>query len=139
MPTLESIVDNDGEVLGLVGGSYVGVSRTSIVEGAAQTINPQTGTTYTLVVGDANRIVTLTNAAGITLTVPSNTTAAIPVGSTIRIIQSGAGQVTAAAAVGVTLNVAATFTLKLLEQNAEATLTKLATNTWLLTGVLEAV
>lgn len=139
MPALESIVPTAGSLLRNIAGTYTEDTPTGIVEDAVQTINAQTGTTYTLALSDANRIITCTNVAAITLTVPANATAAIPVGSTIRVIQGAAGQVTVAAAGGVTLNVSATFTLKLLEQWAEVALTKLATNTWLLTGVLEAV
>lgn len=104
-----------------------------------QTDNTQTGTTYTLVLTDANDCVTLSNAAAITLTVPPNSSVAFPVGTRIDLIQLGAGQVTVAAGAGVTVNRCATFTLKLLEQYAEASLKKTATNTWVLTGVLEAV
>lgn len=139
MPALEDILTTAGDIPRWNGTTLVRDTASGTVDDAVQTINAQTGTTYTLVVGDANHIVTLSNAAGITLTVPANATAAIPIGSTIRIIQGDIGQVTVAAAGGVTVNVAATFTLKLLERHAEATLTKLATNTWLLTGVLEAV
>lgn len=62
--------------------------------------NAQTGTTYTLVVGDANKLVTLSNASAITLTVPPSVFAA---GQVINIQQLGAGQVTLAAGAGVTI------------------------------------
>lgn len=139
MPALESIVPTAGSLLRNIAGTYTEDTPTGIVEDAVQTINAQTGTTYTLALSDANRIVTLTNAAAITLTVPTNATAAIPIGSTVRIFQEGAGQVTVAAAGGVTADPCPTFTSKLLEVGAEATLTKLGTNKWRLTGVLEAV
>ncbi|MGB1278485.1 MAG: hypothetical protein ACPG5V_00880 [Vibrio cyclitrophicus] len=39
-------------------------------------VNTQTGTTYTLVLGDAGKVLTLTNASAITLTVPTHASVA---------------------------------------------------------------
>ena len=66
----------------------------------ALTFNAQTGTTYTLVAGDAGGLVTLSNASAITLTVPPSIFTA---GQVIDIQQIGAGQVTLAAGSGVTI------------------------------------
>jgi hypothetical protein len=55
------------------------------------TFNAQTGTTYTLVSGDLNKLVTLSNASAITLTVPNGI---FTTGQQINIQQIGAGQVT---------------------------------------------
>jgi hypothetical protein len=99
-------------------------------------INAQTGTTYTLALTDASRVVTLSNAAGITLTVPPNSSVAFPVGTRIVIAQRGAGQVTVAQGSGVTVNTAET--LKLADQFAYAELVKHATDEWDLVGRLEA-
>ena len=54
------------------------------------TFNAQTGTTYTLVAGDLNKLVTLSNASTITLTVPSGVFAT---GQQINIQRLGAGAV----------------------------------------------
>ncbi len=62
--------------------------------------NAQTGTTYTLVAADLGKLVTLSNASGITLTIPPSVFAA---GNQIHIQQIGAGQVTLAQGVGVTI------------------------------------
>jgi hypothetical protein len=61
----------------------------------------QTGTTYTLVSGDAGDYVTLNNASAITLTVPASVFSA---GDTVNLVQLGAGQVTVAAGAGMTVN-----------------------------------
>lgn len=53
-------------------------------------INAQTGTTYTLQSSDHGKIVELTNAVAITLTVPNT----LPIGFNCGIYQGGAGQVT---------------------------------------------
>jgi len=55
------------------------------------TFNAQTGTTYSLVAGDVNKLVTLSNASAITLTVPNGVFTA---GQQINIQQLGVGQVT---------------------------------------------
>jgi hypothetical protein len=63
--------------------------------------NAQTGTTYTLVAGDAiNTLVTSSNASPITVTVPPSIFAT---GNVINLQQIGVGQVTFAQGAGVTI------------------------------------
>jgi hypothetical protein len=99
-------------------------------------INTQTGTTYTTVLADQSKLVTLNNGSAITLTIPANSSVAYPVGTKIDFAQLGAGQVTVAGAGGVTVN--ATPTLKFRDQYSAASCIKTATDTWLLVGDLEA-
>lgn len=66
-------------------------------------VNAQTGTTYTLVLTDAGKQVTFTNAAAITVTVPTNATVAFATGVRIWLLNIGTSVVTIAAAGGVTL------------------------------------
>ena len=99
--------------------------------------NAQTGTTYTPVLTDAGDVVTLTNGSAITVTVPLNSSVAFPIGTQITFAQMGAGQVTFAGAVGVTIY-SADSDLKLRTQYSSATLIKTATNTWLLIGDIAA-
>jgi hypothetical protein len=106
--------------------------------GVTQPHNVQTGTSYTLVLADANKLVTLNNASAITLTVPPNSSVAFPVGTRIDLAQLGAGQVTVTEGSGVTVNRPSTLGLKLIGQYSEATLTKYATDTWLLAGHITA-
>jgi uncharacterized protein (DUF2147 family) len=94
--------------------------------------NAQSGTAYTLALTDSGKLVELSNAAAITLTVPTNGTTAFPTGTQIDILQTGAGQVTVGGA-GVTLQSEGTK-LKLKGQYAAATLIKRATDTWVLIG-----
>ena len=44
-------------------------------------LNAQTGTTYTLVIGDAGKTVTMDNASAMTLTIPANASVAFPIGT----------------------------------------------------------
>jgi hypothetical protein len=62
--------------------------------------NAQTGTSYTLVAADVAKLVTLSNAGAITLTVPPSVFAT---GNIINIQQIGVGQVTVTQGSGVTI------------------------------------
>lgn len=95
-------------------------------------INAQTGTTYTLVLSDTRKNVTMTNASANTLTVPPNSSVAFPVGTKVLVTQSGAGATTIAAGAGVTINVPSTVTLAIDEQHESRGLIKVATDTWTL-------
>ena len=65
---------------------------TALQPATGQAINTQTETAYTLAASDAGKLVTLTNAAAITLTVPGNVFTA---GQRVDCIVAGAGMVTA--------------------------------------------
>lgn len=99
------------------------------------TLNAQTGTTYTLVLADAHKLVTLSNASAITLTVPPNSSVAFETGDQVNLLQLGAGQVTVAAGSGVTLRSEGSK-VKLSGQYALATLVKIGTDEWVLVGNL---
>lgn len=87
----------------LNGVSFDGSTDVTIPSETIVGINAQSGTTYTLVLGDLGKDVNCSNAAAITLTVPPNSSVAFPIGSMIAISQGGAGAVTATAGAGVTL------------------------------------
>lgn len=98
--------------------------------------NVQTGASYVLVLTDAFKLVTMSNASANTLQVPPNSSVAFPVGTRIDIGQDGAGQTTVQAGSGVTIRTPET--LKLRKQWAKATLIKRASDTWDIEGNLEA-
>ena len=95
-------------------------------------LNDQTGTTYTLVLSDRGKLITLSNASAITLTIPANASVAFAVGTQIEILQKGAGQVTVAITSD-TLNSSGSAT-KLTGQWSSAVLTKIASTTWVMAG-----
>jgi hypothetical protein len=101
--------------------------------GGIAAINAQTGTSYTLVAGDLNDLVTLSNASAITLTVPPSVYSANDV---INIAQIGAGQVTFAQGAGVTItSTGATASApKLRAQYSAASVICTASNTFLVVG-----
>lgn len=110
---------------------------TGVFTALAQAINAQTGTTYTLAAGDAGKLVSLSNAEAITLTVPADADATLPIGTTVDLYQLGAGQVTVAAGAGATLRVSGA-TAKARAQYSRITVQKVAANTWSLYGDLAA-
>jgi hypothetical protein len=101
-----------------------------------RTLNAQTGTTYTPALTDENVMVTLSNAAAITVTLPQNSAVAFPVGAEVDFLWLGVGQPTFAAGTGATVN--GTPGLKLRAQYSAATLKKVSTNGWVAIGDLSA-
>jgi len=95
--------------------------------------NTQTGTTYTLVLGDKDKLVTLNNASAITLTVPPSVFSANDI---VNIAQFGAGQVTLAQGSGVTIQStgATTTAPKLRTNKSSASIICTASNTFLVIG-----
>jgi hypothetical protein len=148
----EAVVTAKGDILaasasGVIDNLAVGTNNQVLTADSAQTlgvkwatvavptldltINAQTGTTYTLVAGDVNKLVTLNNASAITLTIPSGV---FTTGQQVNIQQLGAGQVT------VTGNGTSTFTgtgTKLRTAFSAATLVCTGTNTFTLIGDIE--
>jgi hypothetical protein len=88
-------------------------------------INAQTAS-YTTVLTDAGKTVTMTNAGATTLTIPANASVAYVVGTRINILNLGAGACTPTAGAGVTIS----GTITALAQNGSASVVKTATNTW---------
>lgn len=102
-------------------------------------INTQTGTTYTPVLGDNGKIVTLNNASAITVSIPTNASVAFPTGAQITFAWiTGAGQPTIQAASSGTTTILSTggtsTAPKLRVVNSTATAVKLATDSWLVMG-----
>ena len=99
------------------------------------TINQQAAS-YTPVLTDRDKLIEVSSASGVTVTIPTNASVAYPVGTSFDILQTGAGQITIAGAGGVTVN--ATPGLKLRTQWSSATIFKRATDTWVVYGDLTA-
>jgi len=123
-------VGTNGYLLTADSTASAGVSWTAPAT-TALTFNAQTGTTYTLVSGDVNKLVTLSNASAITLTVPNGV---FTTGQQINLQQLGAGQVTVASD-GTTV-ITGTGT-KLRTQYSAATLVCTSSNNFTLIGDIE--
>ena len=92
---------------------------------------------YTAVLLDDGKLVTMSNASANNFTVPPNSSVAFGIGTQLNIAQLGAGQTTIVAGAGVTLN-SEGAKLKLKGQYAVATCVKTDTNTWFVVGNLSA-
>jgi hypothetical protein len=126
-----------GDITGITTGTDSGLSG-GVTSGTAVLrlkleFDAETGTTYTLVAGNLNQLVTLNNASPITLTVPPSVFSA---GDVINIAQIGAGQVTLAQGAGVTITStgASSSAPKLRAQNSAASIICTASNTFLVIG-----
>lgn len=102
-------------------------------------INAQTGTTYTPVLSDNGKLVTLNNASAITVSIPTNASVAYAVGAQINFAWiTGAGQPTITAATPGTTTILSTGSTttspKLRVANSVCSCVKIATDTWLVTG-----
>ena len=126
---IESIVT--GTDSGLSGGVSSGTATLRL----KLEFDAETGTTYTLVAGNLNQLVTLNNASPITLTVPPSVFSA---GDVINIAQIGAGQVTLAQGAGVTISSTGSGTggnaPKLRAKFSAASIICTASNTFLVVG-----
>ena len=106
------------------GWSIIGGAGTSGLAG----INAQTGTSYTPLLGDANFLITSSNASAQTITIPPNSSVAFPIGTPIYLQQLGAGIASFAAGSGVTINTPSTLACRV--QYSTIGVVKTATNTW---------
>ena len=99
----------------------------------AQTISSKSDT-YTLVLGDAGKLINCTKATSMSIIVPTNAAEGFSVGQRVDILQYGAGQVTVSGDTGVTVR--ATPTNKLRATYSTASIIKIGTNEWVLVGDL---
>ena len=87
------------------GNSDTSIASTAFVQGEKlKVVNPQTGTAYTLVLSDKDKVIESSNASVQTITVPPNTSVAFPIGTIIQITWAGATKPSVAAGAGVTIN-----------------------------------
>jgi hypothetical protein len=100
-------------------------------------LNAQTAT-YTVVLGDAFKLVTMSVAGANDFQIPTNASVAFPVGTVINVIQIGAGQTTIKAVTSGTTTIASTgasaIAPKLRAQYSAASCIKVATDTWYVVG-----
>jgi len=129
-PLSEAFVDGD-----VLSAANYNATNEGINDLALAVINAQTGTTYTLVLADVAKIVTLSNSSAITLTVPPESSVAWPTGTTIVLAALGTGTVTISPGSGVTIN-SAGAAVDIGAQYGVATLLKTGADTWLLFGNL---
>lgn len=92
------------------------------------------GTSYNLVLIDQGKVLTPSNGAANTVTIPLNSSVAFPIGATLLVRQIGTGQTTIVAAGGVTIQKKVSSTLAIGERYGQIVLHKIDTDTWHTTG-----
>ena len=117
------------------------ITTAMLADGAAKagfnsTLNVQTGTTYTLVLSDLAKLITIDHADPMTLTIPHDSSVDFAIGDRIDVLRKGAGELTIAPGAGVIVNATPGFLLR--AQWSSATLVKLATDMWVIIGDLKA-
>jgi len=127
-PLSEAFVDGD-----VLSASDVNSTNEGVNDLAFGQFNAQTGTSYTLVLTDVAKVISLTNAAAITLTIPTNASVAFPLGTQILLYQGGAGQVTISSSATIRSEGSK---LKIAGQYAVAGLLKVGTDEWVAFGNL---
>jgi hypothetical protein len=131
---LAGVISDETGTGSLVFGTSPAISDPKI----AQSINAQTGTTYTFVLADQGKYVTASNASAQTYSIPTNASVAFPVGTSIDLIQIGAGQVTVSAATPGTTTIYSTGATaaspKTRVQYSALTCKKISTDVWHVIG-----
>ena len=87
----------------------------------------------TVTLSDAGTLQQVNGTSAVTVTIPTNASVAFPIGTEIEILRNGTGDVTIAAASGVTITCSETART-IADQYTSVVLKKLGTNSWLLQG-----
>jgi hypothetical protein len=90
--------------------------------------NSNTGS-YTLVLGDAGKVVVMNSSSANTVTVPLNSSVTFPTGSVVNVVQTGSGQTSITGSAGVTIQSEGSK-YKVKAQYGLAGVVKTDTNTW---------
>lgn len=106
--------------------------------GSLITVRTVTGTTDTLVLGDAGNAVHCSNASAISVTVPTNASVAFPVGANLLVRQTGAGVVSILAASGVTIRNGLPTAKTAGQYQGSISIHKIDTDEWYLDGSVAA-
>ena len=129
--TLPSADGTSGQVLSTNGSGALSFVTASA--GASySTVRTQSGTTYTLVLGDAGDYIQTTSTTAVTITVPLQSSVTWAADTEIYFEQNNTGQITIAGASGVTVNTSET--LKTAGRYSVIALKRVASDTWTLTG-----
>jgi hypothetical protein len=109
----------------------------SVSNATQRSITNVSSTSYTLGSADVGKAIIMNNGSAITLTIPLDSTYNFVIGETFVIVQKGAGAITVTPTAGVTLRSLSSY-VKTSGQYAEAKLTKISSNEWLLSGDISA-
>jgi len=109
----------------------------NILANSLVAINAQTGTAYTIGTADVGKLVTLSNVAAQTITIPANSSVAFAIGDQVNFMNLSTGTATFAAG-GTAVIRSAGSALKLVTQYAVCTVLKIDTDAWVMVGNVTA-
>jgi len=136
--TLPTADGTSGQVLSTNGSGVLSWATDASGGGASYSaVRTQSGTTYTLVLGDAGDYIQTTSTTAVTITVPPQADVTWAADTEIYFEQNNTGQITIAAGSGVTIN--SSETLKTAARYAVVALKRVASDTWTLTGERELI
>jgi hypothetical protein len=131
--TLPTADGTSGQVLSTNGSGTLSWATDASGGGASYSaVRTQSGTTYTLVLGDAGDYIQTTSSTAVTITVPPQADVTWAADTEIYFEQNNTGQITIAAGSGVTIN--SSETLKSFARYSVIALKRVAENVWTLTG-----
>lgn len=100
------------------------------------TVNSQSGTLYTLILADDEKIIVSDNADAVTITIPANSSVAFRIGAVINVVQKGVGVVSIIGATGVIVNGTSAGSVSISYRWQGASLLKIDTNEWIVSGAI---
>jgi hypothetical protein len=129
--TLPTADGTSGQVLSTNGSGTLSWA-TDATGSSYSAVRTQSGTTYTLVLGDAGDYIQTTSTTAVTITVPPQSSVTWAADTEIYFEQNNTGQITIAAGAGVTIN--SSETLKSFARYSVIALKRVASDVWTLTG-----
>jgi hypothetical protein len=131
--TLPTADGTSGQVLSTNGSGTLSWATDASGGGASYSaVRTQSGTTYTLVLGDAGDYIQTTSTTAVTITVPLQSSVTWAADTEIYFEQNNTGQITLVGASGVTIN--SSETLKSFARYSVLALKRVASDVWTLTG-----
>ena len=130
--TLPTADGTSGQLLSTNGSGTLSWATDSAGGASYSAVRTQSGTTYTLVLGDAGDYIQTTSSTAVTITVPLQSSVAWVADTEIYFEQNNTGQITIAGASGVTVN--SSETLKSFARYSVLALKRVASDVWTLTG-----
>jgi hypothetical protein len=129
--TLPTADGTSGQVLSTNGSGTLSWA-TDATGSSYSAVRTQSGTTYTLVLGDAGDYIQTTSTTAVTITVPPQSSVTWAADTEIYFEQNNTGQITFVGASGVTIN--SSETLKTFARYSVVALKRVASDVWTLTG-----
>ena len=118
-------------------GDTLTAANMNIIANSLVAVAAQTGTAYTIGTADVGKLVTLSNAAAQTITIPANSSVAFAIGDQVNFLNLSTGTATFVAG-GTAVIRSAGAKLKLADQYAVCTCLKIDTDAWVMVGNVKA-